>query len=282
MVCRALGLRAPPRRSRRERARPCPGDCRKPSRIDPHPGRATEGLLGQRGSAPDRPLAGTRHHPPLGRFRLRRRRPAGDRGVGLRGRCRRQPAGFRSPTGADAAAAGGDVGKRAHPPARAPRLGALAQRLAVRAPASSSAADDVVAVARLRAGRSDPEPRDDGNAGAARARTANRSDAGPESLARRCAGRREQAQSRARRSRGQPQGQSRAMQADRAAQAATASAAGTGGQASAAATGSSAPAAGRRASGAADQPAAARPIALQLVGRFRRRRRHPQQTLSGG
>ena len=134
--------------------------------------------------------------------------------------------------------------------ARAHRLGALVERLAVRAAASSAAADDVVAAARLCAGRSDAEPRHDGNAGAARARTAARSDAGPESLARRRAGRREQAQGRARRPAGRPQGQGRAVQADRAAQA---TAAATGGAAKAAAATSSA--------------------ATAAAGRCRRRRR---------
>ena len=54
-----------------------------------------------------------------------------------------------------------------------------------------------------------------------------------------------------------------------------------GGQAAAAAASSAPAAAGGRAARTARQPAAARPIALQLVGRFRRRRRHPQQALSG-
>jgi len=90
-------------------------------------------------------------------------------------------------------------------PARAPRLGAMAQRVAVRTSTSSSAADHVVAVARLCTGRSDPEPRHAGRRRRRRARAAARSDAGPEGLARRCAGRREQAQSRARGAGRQPQ-----------------------------------------------------------------------------
>ena len=97
------------------------------------------------------------------------------------------------------------------------------------------------------------------------------------------AGRPEQAQGRARRPRGRAQGQGGDVQADRAAQAATSSATTTGGQGAAAA--SAAATAGRRAAGAAGgahQPAAAGPAALQLVGRFGRRGRHAQPTLSGG
>ena len=67
----------------------------------------------------------------------------------------------------------------------ASRLGAVAERAAVRPDAPAAAADHLVAAARLRAGRSDAERRHDRDAGAARARAAARSDAAAEGLARR-------------------------------------------------------------------------------------------------
>ena len=69
--------------------------------------------------------------------------------------------------------------------ARSSRLVALLGRLAVRADVPDPAADGLVAAARLRAGRSVAQRRDDRDAGAARARAAARSDAGAEGVARR-------------------------------------------------------------------------------------------------
>src|SRR5260370_457925 len=98
-------------------------------------------------------------------------------------------------------------------------LGAVAQRPAVGAPSSAAAAGHVGAVGRVLAGRSAPQCRDDGAAGPARTRAAGRSHAGAEGLARRCAGRAEQAESPACRARDGSQEPARPLQADRTAQA---------------------------------------------------------------
>ena len=126
-------------------------------------------------------------------FILPGRWPAGDRGLGLRGRCRSEPAGLRA-----AAAARRRTSARRRPRQRAghraagtPRLVALAGRVAVRTAAPAAAADGVVAAARLRSGRSRAECRHARSGGAAPAAATARSDAGAEGLARRCAGRRD-------------------------------------------------------------------------------------------
>ena len=152
----------------------------------PVPGRGAEGIDEQRRGAPDRPLARAGHGASVRRLHLPGRWRAGDRGLGLRGRRCRGPRRLRPAARAGTAAAcAGGAGERARGRAACPAcLGAVAERAAVRPPAPAAAPDHLVAAARLRPGRSLAQHRHPGDARAARARTAARSDAAAEGLAR--------------------------------------------------------------------------------------------------
>ena len=228
-------------------------------------GGAAEGLVGQRRSAPDRSLAASSP----------RRRPSDDfvyvvdgqpviAAWGYEADAAASLQAFAPPPVPDAAAAGGDIGQRACRllPARV-GWAPLGERPAVRTSAASSAAHDVVAAARLFAGRSDPEPR---HAWRRRRRPPPEAPPDPTPVLKASLDDAQADENKLKAElaalRGRPQGQGRAVQADRAAQAAATAASASGQAAAAAAASAAAPAAGRRRAAAA--PPVNRPPPGQL------------------